>query len=159
MFVFLLITKVNRLVLDQHYWSQVFSLIWSEWNYWAFSCFQQRLLRKSNHAARRQQKQLVAPRVRDGMRVSLKNWLIALTPLDYPHNVKYKPRGAVNHNHCSDADPRDPKPFCYTSNRYKRWEYCECDPSPLCSIKQNWTRVFRFKFCKKYYFRLSAKKQ
>merc|ERR1712242_270989 len=50
---------------------------------------------------------------------------------NYPHNIKYRPKNP-SHNQCSVADPRDPKPFCYTTSRYKRWEYCDCDPSPKC---------------------------
>ena len=41
--------------------------------------------------------------------------------------VKHKP-SSINHNHCAVADPIDPKPWCYTTNKSVRWEYCDCDP-------------------------------
>ena len=34
--------------------------------------------------------------------------------------------GNINHNQCAFADKNDVKPFCYTTNRGKRWEYCNC---------------------------------
>ena len=34
--------------------------------------------------------------------------------------------GNVNHNQCAFVDANDVKPFCYTTNRGKRWEYCNC---------------------------------
>ena len=40
-----------------------------------------------------------------------------------------KTTGNVNHNHCVKADPTDPLPFCYTTNPYVRWEYCDCEDS------------------------------
>merc|ERR1719356_406330 len=52
---------------------------------------------------------------------------------NYPHNIKYRPKNS-SHNHCSAADPRDPKPFCYTTSRHVRWQYCDCDPSPNCGL-------------------------
>jgi len=39
--------------------------------------------------------------------------------------------GSSNHNICSVADVKDPKPWCYTVDPNKRWEHC----SPLCSAK------------------------
>ena len=42
--------------------------------------------------------------------------------------------GNINHNQCAFADANDVKPFCYTTNRSKRWEYCNCkacnEPEP-----------------------------
>ena len=35
--------------------------------------------------------------------------------------------GHANHTHCATADPKDPKPWCYTTNPDVRWEYCDCD--------------------------------
>ena len=37
--------------------------------------------------------------------------------------------GNINHNHCVKADPDNPLPFCYTTDRNVRWEYCDCDYS------------------------------
>ena len=34
--------------------------------------------------------------------------------------------GNINHNQCAFADVNDSKPFCYTTNRGKRWEHCNC---------------------------------
>jgi len=45
---------------------------------------------------------------------------------NYPFRPKYKPTGSTDHNNCAAADPNDPKPFCYTTDREKRWEYCDC---------------------------------
>ena len=36
--------------------------------------------------------------------------------------------GFTGHNLCAVADPTDPKPFCYTTDQWKRWEYCDCQP-------------------------------
>ena len=35
----------------------------------------------------------------------------------------------MNHNYCRAADPSDPKPWCYTTDPYVRWEYCDCEDS------------------------------
>jgi len=32
----------------------------------------------------------------------------------------------LNNNNCALADAGDPRPFCYTTNPKKRWEYCNC---------------------------------
>ena len=37
--------------------------------------------------------------------------------------------GNVNHNHCVKADPKDPLPFCYTTDPNVRYEYCDCEDS------------------------------
>ena len=37
--------------------------------------------------------------------------------------------GNVNHNHCVKADPKDPLPFCYTTDPNVRYEYCDCGES------------------------------
>ena len=48
--------------------------------------------------------------------------------VDYPQRTKYRPAKS-NHNHCAAADPGDKKPFCYTTDPEKRWEYCDCKTS------------------------------
>ena len=42
-------------------------------------------------------------------------------------NYIWDTTGNANHNHCVKADPRDPLPFCYTTDRNVRWEYCDCE--------------------------------
>ena len=37
--------------------------------------------------------------------------------------------GNVNHNHCVKADPKDPLPFCYTTDPNVRYEHCDCGDS------------------------------
>ena len=39
--------------------------------------------------------------------------------------------GNVNHNHCVKADPQDPLPFCYTTDRNVRWEHCDCNDNKI----------------------------
>ena len=34
----------------------------------------------------------------------------------------------TGHNLCAVADPTDPRPFCYTTDPNKRWDYCDCQP-------------------------------
>ena len=65
--------------------------------------------------------------VRDGIPVS-GNLSSFCKFVDNPHPPTFRPQ-KLNHNHCADADPRDKKPFCYTTDPEKRWEYCECKTS------------------------------
>lgn len=44
------------------------------------------------------------------------------TMLDYLQRTT----GNINHNQCAFADANDSQPFCYTTNRGKRWEHCNC---------------------------------
>ena len=37
--------------------------------------------------------------------------------------------GNVSHNHCVKADPKDPLPFCYTTDPNVRYEHCDCGDS------------------------------
>ena len=32
----------------------------------------------------------------------------------------------MNHNYCREADPKDPRPWCYTTHPYYRHDYCDC---------------------------------
>ena len=32
----------------------------------------------------------------------------------------------LNHNFCRTADPKDTRPWCYTTNPYVRFDYCDC---------------------------------
>ena len=32
----------------------------------------------------------------------------------------------MNHNFCRAADPKDPRPWCYTTNPYFKYDYCDC---------------------------------
>ena len=54
---------------------------------------------------------------------SWKNLLV-----DYPHEPKYRPPKS-NHNHCAAAHPVAKRPFCYTTDTDKRWEFCRCKTS------------------------------
>ena len=50
---------------------------------------------------------------------------------DYPHRPNNNMRnrlGFTGHNFCAVADPNDSRPFCYTTDPYKRWDYCDCQP-------------------------------
>ena len=50
-------------------------------------------------------------------------------------NVQMKNRlGFTAHNFCAIADPRDSRPFCYTTDPNTRWEYCDCQ---LCNRTQS----------------------
>ena len=51
---------------------------------------------------------------------SCKNLLV-----DYPHKPKLRPP-KFNHNHCAAPHPRAKLPFCYTTDKNKRWERCNC---------------------------------
>ena len=33
-----------------------------------------------------------------------------------------------DHNYCAPALSTDPRPWCYTTNKFKRWDYCDCEP-------------------------------
>ena len=39
--------------------------------------------------------------------------------------------GKINHNHCVTADPKDPLPFCYTTDPNVRYEHCDCDDKQM----------------------------
>ena len=50
---------------------------------------------------------------------------------NYPHEPNNDMRnrlGFTGHNFCAVADPNDPRPFCYTTDLFKRWEHCDCQP-------------------------------
>ena len=32
----------------------------------------------------------------------------------------------LNHNFCRTADPKDTRPWCYTTNPNRRFDYCDC---------------------------------
>ena len=44
----------------------------------------------------------------------------------FTFEISKRTTGNINHNQCAFADANDVKPFCYTTNRGKRWEYCNC---------------------------------
>ena len=47
--------------------------------------------------------------------------------------------GFTQHNYCAVADPNDPKPFCYTTDVFKRWEYCDCQIIPTSTTSSTTT--------------------
>ena len=50
---------------------------------------------------------------------------------NFPHEPNDKMRsrlGFTEHNFCAVADEMDERPFCYTTDPTKRWEYCDCKP-------------------------------
>ena len=36
----------------------------------------------------------------------------------------------MNHNFCRRADPKDPRPWCYTTHPSVKYDYCDCSPEP-----------------------------
>ena len=32
----------------------------------------------------------------------------------------------MNHNFCRAADPKDPNPWCYTTDPNEKFDYCDC---------------------------------
>ena len=32
----------------------------------------------------------------------------------------------MNHNFCREADPKDPRPWCYTTHPFVKYDYCDC---------------------------------
>merc|ERR1712189_107161 len=43
-----------------------------------------------------------------------------------PHEITHNPTESDN-NQCQHADQNDPRPFCYTIDPLKTWEYCDCE--------------------------------
>ena len=52
---------------------------------------------------------------------------------DHPHSPNpvmmdrlYYQGDNLNDNFCRIADPEDPRPWCYTTNKNVRFDYCDC---------------------------------
>ena len=43
-----------------------------------------------------------------------------------------------DHNYCAPALSTDPRPWCYTTNKFKKWDYCDCKPRRKnCQVQQS----------------------
>ena len=63
---------------------------------------------------------------------------------NWPHRPNDKMRsrlGFTGHNFCAIADPYDSRPFCYTTDPNKRWEYCDCQ---ICNRTESGSECLRW---------------
>merc|ERR1712045_68386 len=60
--------------------------------------------------------------------------------LDYPHSHDYNSEGS--HNFCRNPDNAE-KPWCYTTDSSKRWEYCDCPTTYNTNKLASWNSPHR----------------